>query len=258
MKMKCLALDMDGTLLTEDKRISETNLYWIRRAMDAGVHLCLASGRDHRDMLPYYEQLQLNTPFVAVNGSEVWRDGETLEHRALLDGQIVNQLHELAVRYDTWYWAFGLDRVYRKDRWINELDSESWMMYCYYTEDDRVREAIKEEIREFGGGIVDITNSNPKYIEIVPTGISKASGMRTVCDLLGIKMSEVIAAGDGLNDLAMIQEVGVGIAMDNAQEPLKQVADAIAPSNREDGVAAIIREYVFGERTQLMKESHSR
>lgn len=254
MNVKCLALDMDGTLLTEDKRISESNLYWIRRAMDAGVHVCLASGRDHRDMLPYYDQLRLSTPFVSVNGGEVWKDGQTLVSRALLDGQMVRKLHELAVRYDTWHWAFGLERVYTKDRWISELDAESWMMYCYYTEDDAIRETIKAEIRKFAEGQVDITNSNPKYIEIVPTGISKATGMQTVCEMLGIVMSDVIAVGDGLNDLAMIQEAGLGVAMENAQQTLKDASDAIAPSNREDGVAAIIREVIFGESTGLIKQ----
>ena len=118
------------------------------------------------------------------------------------------------------------------------------MKFGYDVKDDDVRHDILMELQDIGG--LEITNSSTTNLEINPQGISKESGVRTVCQLLGIDMSEVVAVGDSLNDLAVIKAAGLGVAMGNAQATLKEYADVVTASNNEDGIALIIRDYVFG------------
>ncbi|MDF2963402.1 MAG: Cof-like hydrolase, partial [Paenibacillus sp.] len=94
-------------------------------------------------------------------------------------------------------------------------------------------------------GVLEITNSHPLNLELNPKGINKASGIRQVCSLLGIGMSQVIAMGDSLNDESMIREAGLGVAMGNAQDEVKEFADVITATNEEHGVAKIIEQYVL-------------
>jgi len=93
----------------------------------------------------------------------------------------------------------------------------------------------------------EITNSHPANLEFNPKGVNKAAGLRQVCQLYGLSMDEVVAMGDSLNDIAMIREAGLGVAMGNAQEEVKRAADMIALSNTEDGVAHLIRSFVLQE-----------
>jgi hypothetical protein len=97
---------------------------------------------------------------------------------------------------------------------------------------------------------LEITNSHPCNLELNPKGISKASGMRKVCELLGITMSEVVAMGDSMNDLSMIRAAGLGVAMGNAQDGVKAAADLVTATNDEHGVAKVIREYVLENKAE--------
>lgn len=244
MAYKLLALDMDGTLLDEDKRVSEPNRLWIRRASEAGITVCIATGRGKPDIVPYLTELELRTPFTAVNGSEVWKDADTLKSRHLLELEDLKKLHGLAIEYDTWYWAFGASGKYDKSNWITDIDAEQWMKYCYYTENEQILASLTERIGTAGLKL-EMTNSHPKNIELNPQGISKATGLKEICTLIGCRMDEVVAVGDSMNDLSMIREAGLGVAMGNAQEAVKDAADAIAPSNNDHGVAEVIRRYIL-------------
>ncbi|MNI76727.1 Sugar phosphatase YidA [compost metagenome] len=101
------------------------------------------------------------------------------------------------------------------------------------------------QLQDLGG--LEITNSSPSNLEINPLGINKASGIREVCKLLGLEMSQVVAVGDSLNDLAAIQQSGFGVAMGNAQEVVKQEADAVVATNNNDGIAEVIQKYILTE-----------
>lgn len=244
-KYKMIALDMDGTLLTEDKRISEENKTAIRMATDAGVTVIFATGRGIQNVMPYADELQLHSPLVTVNGSEVWRDLGKLHERHTLNVELVRRMHGLGLHYGTWFWAYSVGDIFNRDRWLedNELDEKQWLKFGYYTENTESLASIRAEIESWD--LLEITNSHPLNIEMNPKGINKARGIRQVCEILGIDMSQVITMGDSLNDAQMIQEAGLGIAMGNAQEEVKRIADRVTVSNEEHGVAQIIREYIL-------------
>ncbi|WP_308638536.1 Cof-type HAD-IIB family hydrolase [Paenibacillus silvisoli] len=245
--IKLVALDMDGTLLNDRQEISGENAKWIQKALDAGVTVCFATGRGFPSALPYAEQLKLDTPMITVNGGEIWSRPHVLHKRTLMSAVTVERLHKLALQHpECWYWAYTTMDIYNKEKWIKPADNyeaHHWLKFGYYTEDAEMREAILKEVSTWGG--LEITNSSPSNLELNPEGVSKAAAIRELCKLLGIEMSQVAAMGDSLNDIAMIREAGLGVAMGNAQDEVKAAADAVTVTNEEDAVAHLIRDYVL-------------
>lgn len=246
-KYKLVALDMDGTLLNEQSEISAENAEWIQRALDAGVTVSFSTGRGFVSALPFAEQLKLETPMITVNGGEIWTKPHVLHKRTELSPIYVQRLHELAQQYpEVWFWAYTTEDIYNKERWFDaskNYDSFHWLKFGYYTEDDRARELILAEVQSWGG--LEITNSSLENIELNPLGISKASALKDLCEWMGIDMSQVVAAGDSLNDIAAIREAGLGVAMGNAQDAVKEAADVVTLTNQEHGVAELIKRYVL-------------
>jgi HAD superfamily hydrolase (TIGR01484 family) len=240
---KLVALDMDGTLLNEEKLISKENREAIFAALEAGVSVIFSTGRGVQSALPYAIELGLETPIVSVNGSEVWKAPGELLSRHILSAELVRTLHEIAVENDVWWWAYAVEGMFNAEKWVEHLDSVEWLKFGYYTEDMAVLSKIRSQVEAWG--TLEITNSHPCNIELNPKGVSKASGLEEVCKLLGISMSEVIAMGDSENDITMIRAAGLGVAMGNAQDGVKIIADLITVTNEEHAVAKIIKEYVL-------------
>lgn len=242
-KYRLLALDMDGTLLNDEQIITPITVKWIQKAVDAGVHVCLSTGRAFTSAYPYAEQLGLETPLITVNGSEVWRAPHEIYRRSLMDPRLIQEMYELAKADDIWFWAYAVDKVHKQDSWVDNVMDKEWLKFGYHTEDDELRHKLLLHLQDMGG--LEITNSSEFNLEINPLGVNKATGIKEVCRLLGLEMSEVVAVGDSLNDLAAIQQSGLGVAMGNAQETVKQEADVVVATNNEDGIAEVIQKYIL-------------
>jgi len=246
-KIKLVALDMDGTLLNDRQEVSEENARWIQKALDAGVIVSFATGRGFQSALPYAEQLNLNTPMITVNGGEIWSKPHELMDRTLLSPNFVRRLHEVALKHgECWFWAYSVKGIFNKEKWIepaSDYEAYEWLKFGYYTEDDSVREQIYKEVSEWNG--LEITNSSPWNLELNPAGVSKATAIRKLSAALGIEMSEVAAMGDSLNDIAMIREVGLGVAVGNAQQAVKEAADEVIVNNNEHAVTYLLENFVL-------------
>lgn len=236
--IRLIALDMDGTLLDHNQEVSAENIRWIHRALDAGVLVCFATGRGIHSVIPYTEQIGLNTPMVLVNGGEVWKHKRELWVRHTLEEKDILKLRGMAQEMDVWYWAYSINGVFNRENWGNAASEDSWIKFGFFTEDLTKLNIIRDQLAAMDQ--YEITNSDPRNLEVNPMGVNKATGLQEVCRHLGLNMSQVAAVGDSLNDLAMIQESGFGVAMGNAQEEVKQAADWITASNTEDGVARLI------------------
>ncbi|MDD9271294.1 Cof-type HAD-IIB family hydrolase [Paenibacillus sp. GCM10023248] len=240
---KLIALDMDGTLLDEEKKISPDNAEAIRQAAAAGKIVMMSTGRGAVSAMPYIQELGLTSPMVVVNGGEVWEAPGKLLRRTLLPVETVSKLHELALEHDCWWWAYSVDGIFNREREGLDIANSEWLKFGYFSENAEKLERIRSAVSSWG--TLEITNSHPSNIEINPLGISKASGLEAVCQLLGIQMSEVIAMGDSENDIAMIREAGLGVAMGNAQDEVKRIADITTVTNEESAVAKIIHTYLL-------------
>ncbi|GFR39306.1 5-amino-6-(5-phospho-D-ribitylamino)uracil phosphatase YcsE [Insulibacter thermoxylanivorax] len=242
-RYKMIALDMDGTLLNEQSQISAANLQVIRECSQLGVTVCLSTGRGIYNVSPYIDEIQIELPIVAANGSEVWEHREKLITRITMDADLVEELRNWALQHDVWYWGSTTEQVFNKDTWSEDPYAEQWLKFGVYTENVELLTELRQRAEDMGR--FEITNSHPYNLEFNPRGVNKAAGLAILCERLGYEMSQIIAVGDSLNDLAMIREAGLGIAMGNAQDEVKEAADMVTLSNNEDGVAHILRQVVL-------------
>jgi HAD superfamily hydrolase (TIGR01484 family) len=241
-QFKLIALDMDGTLLNEEGEVSEENRRAIEEAQAKGVHVVLSTGRSILSCRPFAESLKLSSYLVTVNGSEVWDSTGNLLERTILDGEHIQKMWELKNTHNTRFWAVTSDRIWREE-FPEDVLSHEWLKFGFDVDEDDVRETILTELSK--NGMLEITNSSPTNIEVNAIGINKARALVTICNQLDITMDDVIAMGDSLNDIAMIEQAGCGVAMGNAQPIVKEAADWVTGTNAEDGVAKAIRHWVL-------------
>lgn len=240
---KLIALDLDGTLLTEDKRISDESKKWLRYAFDHGVKVMFSTGRGLQNAKSFWGELGLDSPMVLLNGAEIWEGPGRLRKRIFLPRDTVRRLHKIAVQRGQWYWGYSVESLTNEDAWTPEMFERDWMKIGIGSHDVKMLAQIREELESWG--TLEITRSAPINLEISVKGVNKESGVREVCEILGITMSDVIAMGDSDNDVKLLQAAGLGVAMANSEEHVKAIAGAITASNSEDGVALAIRKYVF-------------
>ncbi|MBZ5480737.1 Cof-type HAD-IIB family hydrolase [Bacillus sp. T_4] len=241
-EFKLIALDMDGTLLNNQQEISKENREAIAKAQEQGVHVVLSTGRSLLTCREYAQSLQLSSYLITVNGSEIWDESGQLVERKLIDASHIEKMWNLTQEHKLNFWAVTTDKVWR-DEFPEDIASREWLKFGYDIPDDALREEVLKQI----AGISDfeISNSSLTNLEINALGINKAKGIMTVCERLGISMDEVIAMGDSLNDMAMIEAAGCGIAMGNAQEAVKEAADWVTDTNVNNGVAKAISHWVL-------------
>ena len=240
---KLIALDLDGTLLTDDKRISDENKKWIRYATDHGVTVIFSTGRGIQTAGSIWKELELDSPMVLLNGAEIWEGPNKLFKRTFLSRDIVRRLYEIASSRGDWYWGYSVESLTGNDEWTSEMFERDWMKFGIGSHHAETLAQIREELLRWG--TIEVTASAHTNMEITAKDISKKSGVSEVCKLLGITMSDVIAVGDNDNDSKLLQAAGLGVAMANAVDHVKSIADVVTAPNNEDGIAAAIRKYVF-------------
>lgn len=245
MTFQLIALDLDGTLLNKRKEISEENIKWIKAAAKAGMKVTLATGRPIRDVVGYAAQLEIECPLVINNGSEVWKTSDIIHSRRELAPGLIIKLFELLQSYgeELDFWAHTVGGKIDKTNIPAEPATVQWLQFAFRSGNAVLLNEIRERLASWDA--FEISNSHMTNIECNAIGVNKASGLQEVCALIGIDMSQVIAIGDSLNDIPMIREAGLGIAMGNAQQAVKEVADLVAPGNQEDGVARMIERHLL-------------
>jgi hydroxymethylpyrimidine pyrophosphatase-like HAD family hydrolase len=244
---KLIALDMDGTLLGGTHSVSEENIQWIRRAREMGVLTTLATGRMYRDLvLDVTVLLGIDSPLVTANGGEVWTASGQLLERHALDPADIEFLMDLTDQYHLRFWACPtIGNPIHPETLPPTYRDLTYVKFGFYSaEQSTVEEVwrILESQQRY-----TVTNSDPLNIEVNPLGVTKASGLARVCRELGILAENVVAIGDSFNDIPMLEWAGMGIAMGNAQEPVKRIASAVTADNAHHGVARAI-ERILSER----------
>ncbi|QJC94959.1 5-amino-6-ribitylamino-2,4(1H, 3H)-pyrimidinedione 5'-phosphate phosphatase RibZ [Bacillus mojavensis] len=240
--IKLIAIDMDGTLLNDEQLISDENRKAIREAEDKGVYVVISTGRTLMTCRELAESLELSSFLITANGSEIWDSNFNLVERKLLHTDHIKMMWDLRNKHNTNFWASTVNKVWRGEFPENITDHE-WLKFGFDIEDDGIRNEVLAELRK--NKELEITNSSPTNIEVNALGINKAAALAKVSEKLGFTMEHVMAMGDSLNDIAMIKEAGLGVAMGNAQDIVKETADWITDTNIEDGVAKAIRHWVL-------------
>jgi 5-amino-6-(5-phospho-D-ribitylamino)uracil phosphatase len=240
--IKLVALDMDGTLLNKAGEISQENRRAIKEAENQGVFVVLSTGRSYATCSDFAKSMELQSYLITVNGSEIYDNQGKLVERNIVDSESILWMWELSQKHGTHFWAISCDNIYRAEM-PEKIHDSQWLKFGFDTNDDEVRQIIMDELGSKGN--FEISNSSPTNIEVNAMGVNKAKAIKLVCSLLDITMENVMAVGDSLNDLAMISDAKVGVAMGNAQEIVKEKADWVTATNEEDGVAKAIRKWAL-------------
>lgn len=272
--IKLIAPDLDGTLLNERKEMTERTRKALERCAAAGIMVVPATGRIEAGIPASVLGLPGVRYAVMVNGAVVAdiKKKRTISE-AKLSWQKALKVMELAsacpVMYDCYIDGFG--RV--EKRFLDHMEDygirpnlTALIMRTRETVDDLkqyIREnrrdidkinlffgdmELRERFRAMLGGDPELCVSSavPYNLEINDPRATKGRGLQTLAAHLGLKMSQVMAFGDGENDISMIREAGLGIAMGNAVDILKQSAKWVTKTNEQDGVAAAIETFIFG------------
>lgn len=263
MKYRLLILDIDGTLANSSKEVSERNRTTLLRLQEGGVKLVLASGRPTYGIMPIVEKLNMKSYggyILPYNGGEVIevRKNERLFSNVLPDS-VLPILYETACRhnlpilsYDGEYVITELagDGFVAKEALLNRMKVKEVSRFleavprpvpkCLIVGEPERLIPVESELRMLLQGQINVFRSEPYFLELVPQGVDKGLSLAILMDRIGVKREAVVAMGDGYNDLTMIQFAGYGVAMGNAQEPVKLAAKEVTLTNDQDGVAVAV------------------
>ena len=268
-KIKVLALDLDGTLTNDQKIVTPRTRAALDAAIAQGVTVVLASGRPTAGILPLAKDLGLDKKggcILSYNGGKIvdCATGETLYEKTL-DPAVVPELCAFAAAQDVAVLTYNSEGIVcerDKDEWANKEcfttklpmihvdDLASYVDYpickMLITLDPARRDEVCAAGKQQFAGRIDLYPSSPFFIEAVPLGVAKDGSLAALLEHMGLTRDNLMACGDGLNDRSMIAFAGMGVAMQNAEQPVKDVADYVtAADNNHDGVAEAVEKFIL-------------
>ena len=260
--IRLVAVDLDGTLLDDSKRVGPRTGEAVRRLGGAGVRVVIASARPPRSVRHVYAELGLDTWQINYNGALLWDEParRAVYHRPM-EPEVVREVVRLARgrfpevlvsceildrwctdRFDETY-TTETGRLFRPDvvAPVESFCVEPITKLMLLAAPDVV--STLESILRAAGLGVGVIRSDPDLIQVMNASADKGVALRRVCDHYGVPPGEAMAIGDAANDLPMLEAAGVAVAMGNATAEVKRAADWVAPSNNEEGVYASLVRY---------------
>lgn len=280
MKYKLLCLDMDGTVLNDEKKVSEENLKAIKKAHALGIKIAICTGRLFANARVYADMFGIEAPIIASNGAYIRDKGsDDVIYKCVLGKEKASTLYSIVEKYGFVMFFNECDAVISSKKFdddkniyvkMNKELPEDRRVKLLYTEDmletirsegdeilkcicidenaiktknyEKLQEA-REKVLKVGG--FEIASSFRNNFEVMCKGVSKGRAAKVLADFYGISKHEVMCIGDNENDLSMIEYAGMGVAMGNAEESVKKVANYITSTNNNSGVAKAINKFII-------------
>ena len=265
---RAIALDLDGTLTNHNKEVTPLTRQTLMRAQQDGAHIILASGRPTYGIAPIAECLEIEKYggfILSYNGGNIidWQNKKEIFANYLPD-EVLPILYNYAKEHG--YALLGYDneeiitetpddQYVREESRINKMNIRKvdnlmenlppHPTKLLMTGDPTITAMAEEELLEIVGSKMDVFRSAPFFIELVPKGIDKAQSLIRLLNHINLTPKDMIAFGDGYNDLSMLKLAGMGVAMANAVPEVRAEADYITLSNEEDGVATAIEKFFY-------------
>lgn len=271
MKYKLLVLDVDGTLLNENKAVTPGTMAALMKVQQMGMHIVLASGRPTHGLLPLAQALELNNYggfIMSYNGAQIlnMQSGEIVYEKKI-DQEQIPYLYKKAKKHHFPFFTYRQDKIITNapdnphimqeallngmeivcaDDCLAAIDFDPYE--CILVSDDCLALGeLEKHWKKRLNGVLDVFPSESYFLEVVAPGINKGNTLAFLMDKLHLNKEEVIAIGEGVCDIPMLQLAGTGIAMGNAQKAVLSCADYTTLSNEEDGVAAALEKWVLAE-----------
>lgn len=268
MDYQMLVLDLDGTLTNSKKEVTEPTRKALLQIQEAGKKVVLASGRPINGIAPLAKKLELSRfggYMLSFNGARITNcaDGEIIYNKTIPQEaipsifQIVQGFPGVDIlSYDDETILSGIraNEYTEKESFINKMeirqidDLVSYLTFpvnkLLVAGEPEVLDEIIPVLKKQFHSQLNIYKSEPFFLEIMPQNIDKAHSLQKLLSSLGMSTESMICCGDGFNDISMIEYAGLGVAMANAQEVVKETADFITKSNDEDGILYVIERFM--------------
>ena len=268
MNYRMIVLDLDGTLTNGRKVITPKTKEALFELKRQGGVIVLASGRPTYGITPLAEELKLYETggyILSYNGGRILNlsTGEIVFKKELpisSNKKIIEIAKEQGVNFLTYendciITPDASDEYVKKEAFINKLEvKEVKDMEAYVTfpvvkflllGDGEILSQVEPKVKEALGDDYSVYGSEPFFLEVLPKGIDKAASLERLLHELSMGREEMIACGDGYNDLSMIQYAGLGVAMENAVPSVKKAADYVTFSNNDDGIAHVVEKFML-------------
>ncbi len=264
-QIRLLLADVDGTLVTEDKVLTERAIAAVRKLDEADIVFAITSGRPPRGMAMLIEPLRLTSPIAAFNGGLFARPDLSIISQKEIPAEVVGPVIAMlsGSGLDAWLYR-GADWLIRDPK-APHVDREAWTVQFPPTvvktfdgmtsglakivgisdDHDLVERTETAAQREFGKH-VSARRSQPYYLDVTNPGANKGAVVDFLCEHYGIGNDAVATMGDGPNDVLMFKKSGLSIAMGNASEEVKKAADRVTASYADEGFAKAVEEFVLG------------
>ncbi|MFQ6337000.1 Cof-type HAD-IIB family hydrolase [Bacillus sp. AF62] len=267
MTYKMIVLDLDDTLLRDDHTISPRTKEALMTAQEQGVKVVLASGRPTFAMRTIAKELHLEeygSFILSFNGAKIinCKTDEEL-FSSTLSPEIVHSLYDISEEENVWIHTYiGDDIITEKNNSYTEIEGQITGMPI--VEVNNLKEAVQQpvvkvlmvenpehlqivesKLQQQLEGQLSVMRSKPFFLEFTEAGVTKGTSLNKLIQKLGIKREEVIAMGDSYNDQAMIEFAGLGVAMGNAPDDIKEIANYVTDTNMNDGVAKVVEKFVL-------------
>lgn len=265
--IKLFAFDLDGTVLDNNSKLGKSSIEAIKKLDDAGIKVVLASGRVFSSIKHIQSLLTISGPIVSTNGSLISLDGEEIYKTYYIEDDLLIALYNFCLKHkldfhfydeNTYYTNrlnlrrikhLKIDNDYGPNYQVGLIIKNDPVSYIIsqgkkalkfqiigIDENDLSRDKIIDMLKDEIGEELYITASGDHLLEIGNKNATKWSSIEEICKKLGIYSNEVAAIGDAYNDLPMVMGAGLGFAMGNAKDKLKEVADVIVGNNEQGGV----------------------
>ncbi len=266
-RIRLLALDLDGTIVSGPNGITERVRGAVRQAQASGVVVTIATGRMFRSARRFARQLNVTAPIICYQGALV-RDPETAEtlHSRVLPVGPALEVVAFAKARDLHINAYVDDELYMEsitpegqfyadtsDVPIQLVDDLADAVHrgttklVMVTDEERVPSVV-DDLEERFGSVLAVTRSHPRFAETIGQDVSKGEALRLVAEALTIPIEATMAIGDNLNDLDLVTAAGFGVAMGDGDPRVRAAADWVTTSYADDGAAVAIERFVLDQR----------
>ncbi|AZO94687.1 Cof-type HAD-IIB family hydrolase [Halocella sp. SP3-1] len=260
MSYKMVAIDLDGTLLSNHNIITKKNETIIKELKKRGILFTIASGRPYQSVEPYAKQLKIELPLITTNGALVkYLTGDTI-YEVLVAKDYVNKLVDFGLKnklgvilyYKDKFETFNKSTA--KKQWqlekievevIKEYDKIKVPLKIVYCGNEEKINQVYSKVKLLFKKDLYITQSDKIYLEFMNSSVSKGIALKKIMERYNFKREEVIAIGNNHNDLSMFEEAGTAVAMGNSPFEIKKMADLITDSNNDNGVFNILHKLFF-------------
>lgn len=280
VKYKLVCIDLDGTVLNSRKGISKENKEAIKRLVENNVKVVISTGRMFNDASYFAKSLNLDYPIIASNGSIVKRINGEYIYKSPIEKNVIRKVMNILRKYNVNFnihtekniycskmlskYALNIYMLkqlkfkgievntfyYKEDSKWNEFIENHQVLKCLaYSHNELNIDKVISELKNIKE--INIFKAGKCAVEINSCNSSKGIGINKIMELYGIGKEEVVCIGDGENDISMMREVGVPIAMGNAIEKVKKEAKYITDENDENGVAKAIKNIYEGKINNL-------